>query len=407
MKLRKLSQLALASGIGLAVAATLTACQLITVDYLYLAGSADTSSGGAIQIFAVDSESGTPRTVDGSGTAPVDSGGANPVSLAVNGTYSDLYAANAGNDTVVHFTIAYNGSLTKSDSVTLSAPPVAVTVSPNGDDLFVVSGSATTAATLTEYALSSGKIGSVVTQEALTIPGYGSDIVIPTAIGVMENGAGVYATAYDQSAYNPGGTTTSSANPGWVFGFAIGSGGALTPTTDSPYQSGVKPSGIALDPANRFIYVTDYASNSLIGFGITSGTELNYLITGPYKTGNEPSSVTIDPRGKFIYVSNALDNTVSAFAIDLTTGVPSAAINSTGSTSNSTDTQPDAIVVEPSQGRYVYTANYLGNSISGFRLNPNTGTITQTQNAPYPSEKNPTAIVAVPHGNHPSQVTVQ
>ena len=34
--------------------------------------------------------------------------------------------------------------------------------------------------------------------------------------------------AYDQSAYNPGGTTNSTANPGWVFGYAVGSGGALT-----------------------------------------------------------------------------------------------------------------------------------------------------------------------------------
>jgi 6-phosphogluconolactonase (cycloisomerase 2 family) len=343
--------------------------------------------------------------VANSGTKPVDSGGANPVSLAVDGSYADLYAANAGNDTVVHFTIAATGVLTQSDSVTLATTPVAIAVSPNGADLFVVSGSTT--ATLTEYSLSSGKLGSVVTQEPLTIPGYGSDTVIPTAVAVMANGAGVYATAYDQSAYNPGGTTTSTANPGWIFGFAIGSGGALTPADSSPYNAGVKPSGIALDPANRFVYVTDYASNSLIGYGVTSGTSLNFLVSGPYKTGNEPSSVTIDPRGKYIYVSNSLDNTVSAFAIDLTTGIPSAAINATGSASNATDSQPDAIVVEPSEGRYVYTANYLGNSVSGFRLNPNTGTITQTESTPYPSEKNPTAIVAIPHGNHPSQVTVQ
>ena len=405
MKLRKLSQLALASGIGLAVAATLTACQLVTVDYVYLAGSASTSSGGAIQIFATDSQSGALRYVDNTGTAPVDSGGADPVSLAVNGSYTDLYVANAGNDSIVHFTIATDGALTKADSVTLNDTPVNIAISPDGSELFVVSG--TTTATLTEYSLSSGKIGSVTTQEALTIPGYGSDTVVPTAVEVMANGAGVYATAYDQSAYNPGGTTTSTANPGWIFSFAIGSGGALTPTSGSPFRAGVKPSGIALDPANRFVYVTDYASNDLIGYGITSGTVLNFLISGPYKTGNEPSAVTIDPRGKYIYVTNALDNTVSAFAIDLTTGIPSASVSTTGSTTNATDTQPNAIVVEPAEGRYVYTANTLGNSVSGFRLNPDTGTITQTQNTPYPSEQKPTAIVAIPHGNHSSQVTVQ
>ena len=49
-------------------------------------------------------------------------------------------------------------------------------------------------------------------------------------------GNAVYVTAYDQSAYNPGGTTTSTANPGWVFGFAIGSGGALTQRPAAPMR---------------------------------------------------------------------------------------------------------------------------------------------------------------------------
>ncbi len=39
--------------------------------------------------------------------------------MAVSGTYSDLYVANQGNNSVVHLTIATNGSLTSADSVTL------------------------------------------------------------------------------------------------------------------------------------------------------------------------------------------------------------------------------------------------------------------------------------------------
>jgi 6-phosphogluconolactonase len=406
MKLRKLSQLALASGIGLAVAATLTACQLVTVDYIFLAGtSTATTSGGGIQSFAVDSESGALRYANNTGTAPVDSGGSNPVAMTVDGTYANLYVANQGNNSLVHFTIDANGNLANSDSITLPDTPVSIAVTPSASAIFVAYGSSS--ATLAEYSLSSGKIGSVITQEPLTIPGYAGDTVLPTAVTVMANGAGVYATVYDKSAYNPGGTTTSNASPGWVYGFAIGSGGALTPAASSPSLAGVKPSAIICDPANRFVYITDFASNSMIGFGITSGTTLNYLISGPYKTGNQPSAITIDPRGKYIYVANSLDSTVSAYAIDLTTGIPSAAVSSTGATNNVTDTQPNAIVVEPAEARYVYTANTLGNSVSGFRLNPNTGVLSQTQNVPYPSEEKPMAIAAVPHGNHSSQVVVQ
>jgi 6-phosphogluconolactonase (cycloisomerase 2 family) len=405
MKLRKLSQLALASGIGLAVAAALTACQLVTVDYVFLAGSAATSSGGAIQTFAVDSQSGALRYANNTGTKPVDSGGGSPVAMTVDGSFANLYVANQGNNSIVHFTIDASGNLTNSDSITLSDTPVALAVNPTASALFVVYGSSS--ATLAEYSLSSGKIGSAVAQQSLTIPGYAGDVVLPTAVTVMANGVGVYATVYDKSAYNPGGTTTSTANPGWVYSFAIGSSGGLTADSSSPYKAGVKPTALVADPANRFLYVTDFASNQMVGYSISSGTSLNYLISGPYKTGNQPSAITIDPRGKFIYVANSLDSTVSSYAIDLTTGIPSATVSTTGSTSNVTDTEPNAIVVEPAEARYVYTANTLGNSVSGFRLNPNTGVINQTQATPYPSEDKPTAIAVVPHGNHSSQVVVQ
>ena len=122
------------------------------------------------------------------------------------------------------------------------------------------------------------------------------------------SGDAVYVTAYDQSAYNPGCTpaatcAASTAHSGWVFGYAVGSGGALTAATSSPYEAGVKPSAIVAEPTNRFLYVTDYASNDLIGYGIASGNKLNFLINGPYKTANEPSAIAIDPRGNFIYVT--------------------------------------------------------------------------------------------------------
>jgi 6-phosphogluconolactonase len=243
----------------------------------------------------------------------------------------------------------------------------------------------------------------VTAVESLQIPGFAGDTVVPTGVTVLPNGNAVYATAYDQSAYNPGGITTSTAHPGWVFGFTVGSGGALAPSAGSPYQAGVKPTSLVADPTNRFVYVTDFASNQLIGYGIQSGSILSFLINGPFKTGNQPQSVAIDPRGKYMYVANSLDSSVSAFVIDLATGTPSSAVSPTGSATNSTDTQPVSIAVDPALGRFVYTANYLGNSVSGFRLNPNTGTLQQTQATPYPSDQKPTALVIVPHGNHSTQ----
>jgi 6-phosphogluconolactonase len=404
MKFSKLSQLFLVSTIGLLVATFLTACQLVTIDYVFVASSASSTSSpnGQIDTYAVDSESGALRR----GAPTVSAGGTDPVAMAASSDYSNLYVANAGNNTVVHFAIAPNGVLSAKDTITLSGPPVALAVNTPGTYLYVLSG--TTTATLTEYALSSGTIGSVAAQIALQIPGFTTDAVVPTGVNVLANnnvvqGNAVFATVYDQSAYNPGGTTTSTAHPGWVFGFAIGSGGALSPSNGSPYQAGVKPSSLVSDPTDRFVYVTDFASNQLIGYGIQSGSTLSFLINGPFRTGNEPQSVAIDPRGKYMYVANSLDSSVSAYLIDLSTGTPAAAVNPTGSAINSTDTEPLFIAVDPALGRYVYTANFLGNSVSGFRLDPNAGNLTPAQASPYPSDAQPTALAIVPHGNHSSQ----
>ena len=176
-------------------------------------------------------------------------------------------------------------------------------------------------------------------------------------------------------------------------------------STNSPYKAGIKPSALVSDPTNRFVYVTDFASNQLIGYTIQNGSTLNFLINGPFRTGNEPDSIAIDPRGKYLYLSNGLDSTVSAYVIDLATGTPSAAVNVTGAQSNSTDTTPVAIVVDPAVGRFVYTANQLGDSVSGFILNPDTGALTASQSTPYPTGDQPSALAVAPHGNHSIQVT--
>jgi 6-phosphogluconolactonase (cycloisomerase 2 family) len=401
MKFSKLSQLFLVSTIGLLVASLLTSCEIVTIDYLFVASSAGSGTGstGQISTYDVDSETGTLRT----GQPTVSSGGTNPVSMAVTSDYANLYVANAGNSSVVHFSLSGSGVLTQKDVITAIDTPVAIAVNAANTYLYVVSG--TTSATITAYSLSSGAIGNVVSQETLTVPGYSSDTMLPTGVNVLANSSAVYVTAYDQSAYNPGGTTTptSTANPGWVFGFAVGSGGALSAASGSPYKAGVKPSAIASDPTNRFVYVTDFASNQLIGYTVQSGNVLDFLINGPFKTGNEPASIAIDPRGLYIYVANALDSTVTAYNISLATGTPTAVINTVGNSLNQTDTQPVAILVDAALGRFVYTANHLGDSISGFQIDPNTGGLKATLATPFPTGSAPSALMSVPHGNHSTE----
>jgi 6-phosphogluconolactonase (cycloisomerase 2 family) len=408
MKFSKLSQLFLVSSIGLLVATLLTACDIETVDYVFVANSS------GIETYAVDSQSGALRTGAATVTTDVNS----PVAMAVTSDYQNLYVANGGNNTIVHFTISSNGVLTAdSHTVTLGATPVSLAVNTAGTYLYVVSG--TSSATLTEYSLTSGAIGGVAAQVTLSLPlssGHSGDTLIPTSITVLSNtsavpGNGVFVTAYDQSAYNPSGTVTcpiiGCANPGWVFGFSVGTGGALIASLNSPYEAGVKPSAIAADPDNIYLYVTDYASSELIGYTILDNNTPNINISlmngDPFPTGRQPSALTLDPRGIFIYVTNENDNSVSAYAITLANGYPTVVANITGSPINQTDPEPVAVAIDPALGRYLYTANNLGNSISGFNLNPTSGSPTPTQSSPYLTGLKPTALVIIPHGNHTTQ----
>ncbi len=293
MKLSKLSRTILVSSAGLVLATLLTSCEIETIDYLFVANSAGTgsSTSGEIQTFDIDSESGAIRN----GPSPVSSGGNNPVAIAITADYANLYVVNQASNNVVHFSIAASGVLTQKDMVTTGPGPTSISVNTAQTYLYVVSGP--NPAMLTAYSLSGGTIGSIAAQETLSIPGYAGDTLAPTGVTVLPNNNAVFVTAYDQSAYNPGGTTTSIANPGWVFGYTVGTGGALTSSTGSPWKAGVKPVALAADPTNRFVYVTDFASNQMIGYTIQSGSVLDFMINGPFSAGSEPNSLVVDPRG--------------------------------------------------------------------------------------------------------------
>jgi 6-phosphogluconolactonase (cycloisomerase 2 family) len=405
MKFSKLSQLFLVSSIGLLVATLFAACQLVSIDVLYVSSSAGSgsSSNGLINIYDVDSASGAIRPRN----PAASSGGENPVSMAVTSSYANLYVANQGSsNNIVHLAVDINGALTAKDTFTGFGTPVSVSVNQAGTYLFAAAQQGTGGALLAISLGTDGTMsGSSAVPVSLLVPGHSGDTVVPTGVFALANNNAVYVTAYDQSVYNPGGTVTAgdNANPGWIFGFTIGSNGILTPTAGSPYQAGVKPSALVADPTSRFVYVTDFASSQLIGYTIQSGSTLSFFLAAPTHTGNQPGALTFDPRGKFLYIVNELDSTVSALAIDQATGATTATINVANGFTDPTDTDPVAVVVDPALGRFVYTANFLGNSVSGFRLDSTGGALTPTQATPYPSGAQPTALACIPHGNHASQ----
>jgi 6-phosphogluconolactonase (cycloisomerase 2 family) len=209
----------------------------------------------------------------------------------------------------------------------------------------------------------------------------GNTTVIYPAVGACSGGAGAV---------------------GQVSGYQIASSSsALTPAPNSPYAAGVAPDAIATDPGNRFVYVTDFRQNLVLAYGVTAGGGIAPLPVSTTATGHLPSAITVDPRGQFIYVANYGDGNVSGYALNAQNGQPSGLAGSSNSTA--TDPGPAAVIVENSIGRYIYTANFIGNTVSSLYLDPNAGTTRPGQNTPFVGPGKATAVTSVKHGDHNTQ----
>jgi 6-phosphogluconolactonase (cycloisomerase 2 family) len=235
----------------------------------------------------------------------------------------------------------------------------------------------------------------------LTLPSSPTDVIVPTAVNVLNSGAYAYVTAYDSSV---------TPNVGYIFGFSVAPStctpspcgippGTLTPLNGGvPHNMGVgamalgvHPSAIASDPSSSYLYVTDSINGLVISYSVASGglTRLSGSATG-----DQPSAIVVDPTYPYVYVANSQDSTVTSYSIG-----SSGALTSLGA--YATGTQPVAIGIDPSTNHFLFTANYLGNgvsgTVSGFELSTTAGTLVNSMNSPYTANAQPTAVAAISH----------
>lgn len=413
MKFNKTSQLVVAATASLMAASLLTACTTLTVDFVYITSSkaVGTNNYGSIDVFEINSESGKMRQIPSS---PFPSAGRLPVAEATSADNQNLFVVNEDDNNIVQFVIGSDGKLYPYNTVnTPGIFPMAVATTKA--NLFVVdtyqplplcsdadpcSGSiavfplvaGSSSSSSTDTCKTTVCLGTPITNGAigaaywpLTLPSAPSDVIVPTAVNVVASGAYVFVTAYDSSV---------TPNRGLIFGFAVGSGGALTPLNSGvPHDMGVggegvgiRPSAIASDPTSSYVYVTDSTNSIVVSYSAASGV-LTKIEDTP--TGNQPSAVVVDPVYPYVYVANALDGTVSAYSTS------SGALTNLGTYSVGDD--PVAIGIDPSTEHFLFTANFLSNNVNGFELSTSAGTLIDSQFSPYTASTNPTAVAAIPH----------
>jgi len=145
--------------------------------------------------------------------------------------------------------------------------------------------------------------------------------------------------------------------------------GAISEVSGSPFNAGLIPQHLALDPTARFLYVTNQESQDITAFSVDASTgALTQLPGSPFLIGNEPEAMGIDPTGRFLYVSanGAQGQFLYEFTIDSATGVLTAAPGSP-------------------QGLYA----------TSFTFDPNGGYAYLSQGSPGPGLSNPILVCSI------------
>ena len=402
MKFNKTSQLVIVATASLMAASLLTACTTLTVDFVYVTSSksAGPNNYGLIDVFEINSESGKMRQLPSS---PFPSAGRLPVAEATSADFKNLFVVNEDDNNIVQFVIGSDGKLYPFNTVnTPGIFPMAVATTKS--NLFVVdtyqplplcSNADPCSGSIAVYPVNAAPSSNPVTLGApltntaigalywpLTLSG-SSHVIVPTAVNVVASGAYVFVTAFD---------STASPHAGYVFGFSVGSDGTLSPIPGSPFAAGRQPTGVASEASSTYLYITDSANSNVLGFTIGSSGTLTSVSGSPFATGNQPSAVAVDPVYPYVYVTNAIDATVTAYSMS------SGVLTNLGNYSVGTD--PVAIGIDPSTEHFLFTANFLGNTVNGFELSSTAGTLLDSQFSPYAASTNPTAVAAIPHNGN-------
>jgi 6-phosphogluconolactonase (cycloisomerase 2 family) len=393
MKFSKFGRIALASVVSLGLGFGATACgPSNTIDFLYVTSSK--ANPGQINVYKVDSEAGALIPILDS---PYPSGGRNPVADVASANGKNLYVVNHDDNTVVEFAIGTDGKLYPQQTCNMPGSyPTQLAINKAGTYLYIVE--------------------TYQPNYSTNIPGPGALVIFPiNSTGGLGPSNNCTPVANGTNAFFPVGNNPVAVNvlasgsyvyavnetDATISAFQVGSSGALS--LIGTYPVGVAPNAAASDPTSKFLYVTDGAANQLIGFLIQLNGTLIAMQT-PFKTDNLPDAVEVDPRGIYAYVANYNANDVSAYAIDRATGN---ATQIAGSTTYAVDAGPLCILIEPSEGRYIYTANFLGNTVSGLFLNPANGMLSAVQNTPFKAAGQPTCSAAITHGNHAVETVPQ
>jgi len=203
--------LLLIAAASLVAASLITACETLTVDFVFVASAkaAGANNYGEIDVFEINSESGRMRQIP---TSPFPSEGRNPIAEAISADFQNLFVVNQDDNTIVQFIIGSDGKLYPYNTVnTPGIYPLAIAA--DKSNVFVVdtyqplplcSTADPCPGSIAVYPLAAGGssssapcaasvcLGTPATNPAnasqfwpLTLISAPSDVIVPTAVNVL------------------------------------------------------------------------------------------------------------------------------------------------------------------------------------------------------------------------------
>ena len=137
---------------------------------------------------------------------------------------------------------------------------------------------------------------------------------------------------------------------------------------------------VAVDPCDRFVYVSDSLTNRISAYTICSqitGTcpnadgALVQVAGSPFPlsgSANGPGPIVVDPFGNNVYVVGTLSNTLSLFKISTVSG----GLTAMNPATVVTGSRPTSITIR-ADDNWMFVSNYNSGSVSQYSITPATG----------------------------------
>lgn len=310
------------------------------------------------------------------------------------------------------FQVRLDGSITPAGSLIPDTNPLLLSMDPAGKFLFVAEG---TKGLVNSYAIGSGGSLTLVPPTYNFVNGLGFQnpsivAVAPTPTVFPTIGVNGVQNAVCSQPGEPAPTTeylfaVDSLNyVVWEFSVDTTTGALGSPVPGQPvpyFATDQVPMGVAVDPCDRFVYISDMLTNKVSAYTMCNGMQTqsqncvkpytNSLIAVPgspfSQTGNvnAPGPLVVDPFGKNLYVLNTLSNTVSQFKIAPGSG----AITALTPATVTTGFMPTSITIR-ADDNWLFVSNYNAASVSQYAVSPTNGTLNQQ--APIPTDNYPWGV---------------